>query len=298
MRTRTAQAVVPIALAARQVKLSSPKQRLPNKTHDVEYKAAAKTQRQAREPMKSNYVDRVPKTRPTISAAGVLKKKKNSDTTRGKKSHRRRKGSPESDLFISYKDGIETARDAILSNTEATFDSVHKGFMEQLSKSKAGDEAILSEVSATLAILSAPVAEEQIEIVTRQGSKRVTEIVKIGNRIAHFKDVVEAEEAKLAEYWKQWDELQNEYLELGVEVFGAKPFGEDAKEVVGNGIGKGYRKEMELLDLKLKTQAEEWEEKVQELRVKTLQKMKASEKEQDALTKKEQAKLLQALLQE
>lgn len=108
----------------------------------------------------------------------------------------------------------------------------------------------------------------------------MTQIVKIGERIASVKEVVKTEEAKLKDYWKQWDEIQDEYVKLGVEVFGAKAFGEDAKEVVGVGDGteKGYREDMRELDLKMEFKGEEMDEDIKELRAWGLQTMKASEK--------------------
>ncbi|KAG9237554.1 hypothetical protein BJ875DRAFT_369705, partial [Amylocarpus encephaloides] len=118
----------------------------------------------------------------------------------------------------------------------------------------------------------------------------------IGTRIAGFATVVEDEAAKLKEYWKQWDELQEEYLKLGVEVFGAEKFGEDGEVV--KGIKREMRKEMELIDIELRARVEEVEGEVDGLSGRAMQRMKASEKELDLMTKREQTKLLQSLLQD
>lgn len=117
---------------------------------------------------------------------------------------------------------------------------------------------------------------EKIETAISKDGKRITEIVEIGKRVATFKKAIEEEAAKLAEYWKQWDEVQNEYIELGVDVFGPEVFGEDA--VGSKGKDHHFKAEMELLDLEHKTRVEEVDEDIEDIGVKILQKMRNSEK--------------------
>lgn len=101
----------------------------------------------------------------------------------------------------------------------------------------------------------------------------MVDTVQIGKRVATFSKIVEREETKLQELWKQWDEVQNEYLELGIEVFGREVFGVDT-----TGLDRGFKRDMELLDLELKTRVEEMEEEIESLGPEILKKMKASEK--------------------
>lgn len=138
------------------------------------------------------------------------------------------------------------------------------------------DEAFFEAISATTATLSAPLTEELIEGDFKRNGKTITETVKMGKRVAQFKKSVENEQVKLKEYWKQWDEMQNEYTALGIEVFGAKAFGEDA--VGDEGKVKGYGREMELLDLEHNTRVEALQEEIEEIGVDILKKMKTSEK--------------------
>lgn len=70
--------------------------------------------------------------------------------------------------------------------------------------------------------------------------------------------------------------MQNEYIELGAEIFGPTAFGGDRTE--GKGVEKGFKREMELLDLEHGARVEELAEEVVGISVKILQKMKASEK--------------------
>jgi len=162
------------------------------------------------------------------------------------------------------------------TNAKATFDGIHIAFRERLLESKTQDEKFLREVSNVAATLSAPLGNEKIETTISRDGKRVTEVVEIGKRIAQFKKVIEKDEAKLKEYWEQWEELQNDYLELGIEVFGPEPFGEDAIGV--NVSEKAYKREIELVDLENNARFEEIEEEIENIGVSMRQKMKTSEK--------------------
>ncbi|KAH8685974.1 hypothetical protein BGZ60DRAFT_105929 [Tricladium varicosporioides] len=212
-----------------------------------------------------------PQTR--VSIAGVFKKP--TKVTEKKRKHKRREETPKIDLFQDFKDGLETARSTMLLATEATFDDVHKGFLDRLAESRASDITFFESAHRTAKTLSAPLVEEQIEIITKVDGKCVTKVIKIGDRLTEFKATIETEEIKLKEYWKQWDDIQAEYVQLGIEVFGEEKFPMDAKDIQKE---KGFKKELELLDLEHITQLEELEEEIEGLQPTFLKKIKASEK--------------------
>ena len=82
--------------------------------------------------------------------------------------------------------------------------------------------------------------------VFHAGRSTVTEVVEIGKRIEQFKRSVERDAARLHKHWKQWEDLQNDFIELGVEVFGAEPFGVDMETEKPR--ESGFRMEMDGLD--------------------------------------------------
>lgn len=176
----------------------------------------------------------------------------------------------------STPDGIEIARGAFNASAKATFDDVHAALSERLLASKATDESFFQRVAEAAATLSAPLSNEKIETTISKDGKRKIEVVEIGNRVTTFKEIIEKEGANLKEYWKQWDEVQNEYLELGVEVFGPEVFGEDALSVKIR--EKGFKREMELLNLEHNTMVGELDDEIEDTSAKIVQKMKASEK--------------------
>ena len=162
------------------------------------------------------------------------------------------------------------------ANSKATFDDAHAALLERLMASKTMDECFFQGVAEAAATLSAPLVQEKIETTISKDGKRKTEVVEIGKRVATFKKTIEKEEAKLKEYWKQWDEVQNGYIELGIEVFGAEVFGESAAVVKIK--EKGFKREMELLNLEHRATVGELDEEIEDTSAKILQKMKASEK--------------------
>lgn len=76
--------------------------------------------------------------------------------------------------------------------------------------------------------------------------------------------------------WIQWEEMQNDFIGLGKEMFGNDAFPDETEE--NDGVKKGYRREMELLGIECETRADELAEEIEDLRNETLQKTKTSEK--------------------
>lgn len=74
----------------------------------------------------------------------------------------------------------------------------------------------MQHVAEVAAKLSTPLLGEKIETVIRRDGKRVTEVVEIGKRVEAFKELIETEEEKLKQAWKEWDEVQEEYIKLGM----------------------------------------------------------------------------------
>ncbi|CZR60412.1 uncharacterized protein PAC_10308 [Phialocephala subalpina] len=248
-------------------------------------------QRPVREDPDTKDTQRAPKARQSISIAGVFKKSQKPKISRvSKKQHKRREVTPELDLVGDLQNGINEARTHLSTTAKATFASIHNTFNSKLQVIHDEDTAFLQHVSETAAILSNPLLGEKLETEIRKDGKRVVETVEIGQRVEAFKALIEQEEAKLKQAWKEWDEVQEEYIELGIDVFGAEAFSRIGEERAG------YKREMELLDLEHNTRVEELEEEIDEIGVEAWQTMKTSEKELDNATRKEQARLLQALL--
>ena len=117
---------------------------------------------------------------------------------------------------------------------------------------------------------------EEIQTEATKNGKRTFAVFNMGERVDTFKKLVEKEEDNLKEYWRQWGEIQDEYLELGIEIWGPEVFGEDP-ETMEEKEG-GFKREMELLDLEHKTRLGELDEEIEDISVQIAAQMKASEK--------------------
>lgn len=159
---------------------------------------------------------------------------------------------------------------------KTTFDDVHAALSKRLMVSKAMDQSFFQAITESAATLSAPLAQEKIETTITTDGKRKVEVIEIGKRVATFKKLVEKEETKMKENWKKWDEVQNEYMELGIEVFGPESFGEDAVGVKVR--DSGFRKDLESFDLEHNTGVGELDEEIEGNSAKILQMIKVSEK--------------------
>lgn len=174
---------------------------------------------------------------------------------------------------MTVLDGIMEARATIGEKNKATFDSIHSNLIERLSITRAEDETFFQKVTEVAKNLSAPLTEEKLQTETRLGGKPITEVFKVGDRVTKVKKIIEKEEAKLNDLWKQWDEIQNEYVELGKEVFGREVFNDDSTDQEF-----GFKKDMALLAVEYGTKAEKLEEEIENIGPDVLKKMKASEK--------------------
>lgn len=154
---------------------------------------------------------------------------------------------------------------------------MHDRFTERINDLERNDKQFYDAVFRKASLLSAPLVEEKVDTLVRQndGSSKQQEIV-IGDRVAAFKAVIETEDEKLKKLWRQWDELQEEYIKLGVEVFGPVKFGGSAAEY--RDLEGGYRKDMEYWELEHGVLIEEIGNEVENIGVKVLQKLRNTEK--------------------
>ena len=176
----------------------------------------------------------------------------------------------------SHVEGLEIAYEALRSNSKSSFDTVRDKLRGRLAVTKTDDKAFIARISAAADSLSAPLVDEEIEIQTLKHGQRIKETVRIGTRVSNFKKVVEKENARLTDLWKQWEEIQNDYLELGVDVFGAGRFAENA--AADKHIKEGFKKELEQIVKEHDVELKKIYHEVEGMRTKMLQKMVSSEK--------------------
>jgi hypothetical protein len=131
-------------------------------------------------------------------------------------------------------------------------------------------------VEAQRQSLLAPITEETVETNFMRDGKSVKETLQIGQRIEAFKAMLVKKEAELAHYWAEWEKVQARIVQLGIEVLGAEAF-------EGGNTGdprekKGYRRDLEELDLEHQIWLEEMDEEIQLIGEDSVKKMQATEK--------------------
>jgi len=137
-------------------------------------------------------------------------------------------------------------------------------------------------VSRAAERLNAPLVEEDVRIEVMRQGKRVQETVTIGSRVAAFKAFIEKESANLKELWEQWDEVQDEYMDLGLEVFGVEGFEDNLDPEIH--LDRGYKKDKEEHDLQHSIAVEGLNEDIVNLKPTIMKRMKALEKVRQHLT--------------
>ena len=172
-------------------------------------------------------------------------------------------------------DSVDEARRAIDASQNAAFENIYNSFLSIMDGSGAQDDAFIESLTDALKILTAPLTEEQIEATFKRDDTPVTEIIQMGKRIGMFQESVVKDEAKLSGYWKEWEELQDDFIELGCEVFGKDAF--PTSVVVKNLMREGFVRDMEMVTQECSTMVEDMAEHIEELGVRLLKELVASE---------------------
>jgi hypothetical protein len=138
------------------------------------------------------------------------------------------------------------------------------------------DTDFYNDAEAQRESLLAPIAEETVETNFMRDGKSVKETLQIGQRIEAFKAVLSKKEAELVHYWAEWEKVQARIVQLGIEVLGAEAF--DGGSAGDPRERKGYRREMEELDLEHQIWLEEMDKEIQLIGEESVKKIQATEK--------------------
>ncbi|KAH8596336.1 hypothetical protein B0O99DRAFT_542241, partial [Bisporella sp. PMI_857] len=111
----------------------------------------------------------------------------------------------------------------------------------------------------------------------------------MGKRMEQFKKSVMKHKDKLEANWKAWDELQDEFVQLGLEVFGVGAFSEHANEEERQ---TGFKRDMELFGLEHNARIKEMMGEIEDIQKYALETLDAAEVEATAALKNKQVRLL------
>ncbi|POS87995.1 hypothetical protein EPUL_000537 [Erysiphe pulchra] len=251
--------------------------------------------------VKKNHKKNKTKTKKSYSVANVF-------ATSNKPTRRQRREGHERDNFDTttikvLNDQMSEVGSKIAKDAVETFDEILESHLENLMSIKEKDSRFKQMVSEAISIIVTPLISRNGDLKSpsypsdsRTSSDANTTITSNSNtdaiyNVKKYKQIIDAEQKNLRDCWKQWEDIHDEYLTLGIEVFGPESFDEPA--VCQR---NGFKSEMELLDLQHRSKIIELENEIEKLGSHVLQKMKKSEKDLDLFMKREKNKVLASLV--
>ncbi|TQS37979.1 hypothetical protein Golomagni_01525 [Golovinomyces magnicellulatus] len=221
----------------------------------------------------------------SVSAADVFKK---SRSMRRERKRRHDQSTYETPIINLLKDQMSEVENDIAKDGLCTFDEALAHHLRILDSVRKEDQKATEMISTAISMLTAPLSLEP-EIVDNTDSNPRTQ--NTSNFIAKYVETIKNEQENLEKCWKQWYDIQNEYTELYIDVFGQESSGQNVTDDENS-----FKSKMEILDLGRTSEIAHFEEEINRLGDQVLQRMRKSEKELDAAMKKEKARLLTSLV--
>lgn len=176
---------------------------------------------------------------------------------------------------LKFVDGLDTAYNAIHQNNMTGLKTTHDGFIERLAATRLQDENFHRYISSAARKLCAPLVNEDVDVEVQKNGQTIKARFSIGERVARFKKFMEKETLTLKNLWSQWEEIQNEYIVLGIEVFGEEAFGDNIPP--GDPLQGGFKTQMELLSAEHDSRLAELSDEISNISNSATKKMKLAE---------------------
>lgn len=226
----------------------------------------------------------------TVSVAEVFKKPTFKTISR----HSRRRRAPEHELFLDYQDSVSDARNVTVAEGKAKVSKAYAHLSSLVDALEIKDQTFKDSVAADAKELFQPLDEEKVETLRpdyRDGSQ-IKETVIISKRLAALKTTVEQGKRGLELHWAEWEQVQREILELGIEVLGHEAFPQQALR-----DGRRYNiSQAEMIESDFAKKLEEIEQKAGGISKEFIDRMEASEKEMVLRVTNERKGMLQRLM--
>lgn len=173
---------------------------------------------------------------------------------------------------IKTADSVAEARDITIIEATARISESHTKLLSLLANLEERNSAFKASLEEGADLIFSSLDDEKVETSTKtDDGSEIKETVEISKRLAAFKTMVEGKEAEIMECWKEWDDVQKEIVELGVEVLGEDMF-------VGEKIGRGGKAEVEVMEGEFERVVLALEEEMEGIEEEFVEKMKSSEK--------------------
>ncbi|MCJ1379072.1 hypothetical protein MMC17_002172 [Xylographa soralifera] len=245
-----------------------------------------------------------PKPRNTVSISAIFKGhgrprkealKDFAHSGKISKSSRNRKHEKtlEHSLAVDFSEKIELSRVQIFENATAALDSSHHILLERLASTSASSANFIEEAKAVRDDLTKPLAQETLQFRGPDG--KPTGTASLGDRMRTFKKRIAKEEKELVTLWKDWAEVQQLIMAIGVELLGFEAATALGARPSGKlGCGSRSIENIEIAN-EIMTEKEKLSQEINSWSEGLIEKMYASEKEMDTRTQKQRQEFLTAL---
>ncbi|MCJ1435498.1 hypothetical protein MMC27_004872 [Xylographa pallens] len=142
----------------------------------------------------------------------------------------------EHSLAADFSENIELSRVQIFENATAAIESTHHILLERLASTSASSANFIEEAKAVRDDLTKPLAQETLQFRGPDG--KPTGTASLGDRMRTFKKRIVKEEKELETLWKDWAEVQQFILAVGVKVLGSEAITALGSPVSGK-LGRG-----------------------------------------------------------
>ncbi|KAL8797394.1 MAG: hypothetical protein Q9195_000549 [Heterodermia aff. obscurata] len=167
---------------------------------------------------------------------------------------------------------IEKSHDAIKKMSIEATESTTQALLQRFRHNKQTSTEQLEADAKIDEVLYLPPSEEGIEYARRDGSQ--SSKTTLGAQMRRFEKIVAKEEKELESLWKQWASVQEELAQTAEEALGPEwatilpVFSADDQQMIDDGNDKAFEKNVERLEILIKTTGEQ-----------AIEKMVASEKD-------------------
>ncbi|KAL3424338.1 hypothetical protein PVAG01_03619 [Phlyctema vagabunda] len=189
-----------------------------------------------------------------------------------------REKTPEDETWLlEIQEGLVHAHDHIESYTKQSLDQIRQTYEAKLNETHLSTAPLLDFVAKNYSELNLPLAQEKVQTTFKnQSGDKVPKIEEIGVRVNAFKKLVDREINKLNEYWKQWDEVQRQFHELGGSILVEKEL-TAGLSTEPKPVDASFNHAMELIDTEHETNVQETLEDIKALGLNMVDKLKKSE---------------------
>ena len=178
-------------------------------------------------------------------------------------------------MLTSSKDNIDQAGRALIAKEDAAIDNVYNTFLASMEGDAAADAAFVQSITDAINVITAPLELDKVESTISRGNSHVTQVSAMGEQVKAYQEHVKQHEATMANYWGEWEKLQDDMARLGIQVHYRDSFA--ASEDSDVPVTDTFIQSMEKLNLEHNNKVDELARQVQVVQDRLMNDQRAAE---------------------